>query len=104
VVLAKLSTSSIHKANTEKLDFLNDAEGRIKFRRSDDLKSIHSLPSPMKSEPCLQPVTYLHSVHDVNPIYIVLENEVVGGDLCICGASLYSLGYSSRKGRVMNFD
>ncbi len=105
MVLADLSAASIHKAIDEKLDFLNNSEQKFKLRRSDDLETFHSLLSPTKSEQRLHTGTYLNDVHDVIPIYIILEKEEGGLDgMCICGASLFSLGYSTWKGRVMNLD
>ena len=105
MVLSDLSAASIHEAIDEKLDLLNDTEQKIKFRRSDDLETFHSLLSPSKSEQRLHTGIYLNDVHDVIPVYIILEKEEGGLDaMCICGASLFSLGYSTWKGRVMNLD
>ncbi len=106
--------------NTESLNNFIDAfsdafnpsmrPSRLRFRRAnsmeprieDFLNALNFIPSDdpnVRSDSAKSE----SSVNDTVPIYVILEKEEKG-DYEVCAVALFTLGYSTWKGRVVNLD
>ena len=103
MTLIEISSASIHKAIDHNLHVVNSTlrSQRIRLRRADDLISAHEFLS--SSSKLIHPARLNEVVENVIPIYIILEKQA-GDTFDVCGTSLFTLGYSTWKGRVMNLD